>query len=593
MVNALRSRGARVGYAFYPGGHDWSVWYPRLNTMLELASGEVSRSPALIVARHHRHATSYRPLRRPDRARLGTYRRHGAGLYASSRHNHAPPSDAGALAGYQPPVATVSRPQPNQGRLLGALLLALVSAALINLGFVLQHRGLAQGRRTGRDGFGAALLNRTWLSGQAVGWIGFAGQIVAVALAPLTLVQAFAAGSLAITVPLVARTFGHRVGRAQLVAVVVVALSLASLPIGFSGGHNRLQGGALIGAALIALIAASGLGLTARTTTRAIAAGLFYGVADAAIKADALGVRAHGGAALLSGWTILAALATFGGFLAFQHALRGEDAVNPITLMNAFTAVIAAALGIVAFGESLGTSPAASIGHVMAIALVLACVRPLARAQQQLTASAGAPDPHGSFESGLAREPGGRRPHEAPLARPRTRAGIIAPVTRALVLAVGAALTVVALLLAALAGVGLLYGLRGLHWFAIGPRVPDALPLLQLAGFDGQPLGRVLVGWLLAGAVLGVALIRLRPSRRLLVVAVFGAAILLFASDASFALARNLRLDQVLLNREPPLGPWVECLLLAVGSVLPRPISRARVLAIPRPRMTRLERQPA
>ena len=50
----------------------------------------------------------------------------------------------------------------------------------------------------------------------------------------------------------------------------------------------------------------------------------------------------------------------------------------------------------------------------------------------------------------------------------------------------------------------------------------------------------------------------------------FGAVLLLFASDACYALARNLRLGGVLLNREPGLGPWVECLLLAAGGALPR-----------------------
>ena len=42
MARALRARGAPGGHRrFYPGGHDWSVWYPRLNQMLDLASWDV------------------------------------------------------------------------------------------------------------------------------------------------------------------------------------------------------------------------------------------------------------------------------------------------------------------------------------------------------------------------------------------------------------------------------------------------------------------------------------------------------------------------------------------------------------------------
>jgi len=38
MARALRARGAVVHTAVYPGGHQWGVWYPRLDQMLMLAS---------------------------------------------------------------------------------------------------------------------------------------------------------------------------------------------------------------------------------------------------------------------------------------------------------------------------------------------------------------------------------------------------------------------------------------------------------------------------------------------------------------------------------------------------------------------------
>ena len=71
-------------------------------------------------------------------------------------------------------------------------------------------------------------------------------------------------------------------------------------------------------------------------------------------------------------------------------------------------------------------------------------------------------------------------------------------------------------------------------------------------------------------------LIRFPAPRRALLIVMFGAVLLLSASDACYALARNLRLGDVLLNREPGLGPWVECLLLAAGGALPRAWSRRR-----------------
>ena len=56
------------------------------------------------------------------------------------------------------------------------------------------------------------------------------------------------------------------------------------------------------------------------------------------------------------------------------------------------------------------------------------------------------------------------------------------------------------LLTASAVSIGLLYSFRGLGWFSGGPRIGDALPLLQLAGFDGQPLDRVLVAGVLGWA---------------------------------------------------------------------------------------------
>ena len=565
MARALRARGVRVTDQFYPGGHDWSVWYPRLNQMLDLASWDIGHPPRRRI---------HRP-RLPNG--LGRLPRPISGRFPHAAWGPRRPfietvaTPVSRLAASPAVLAPARRHRRRSSlRLIGVLLLALASAALINLGFVLQHRGRAQDLSAGRTSLRHALVNRAWLGGQGLGWIGFGGQIVAVALAPLTLVQAFAAGSLAISVPVAARIMGQRVGRAQLVAVAVVAVSLASLPIGLGHHHGHLQPGALLMAALVAVLVAMALALRGRTLLQAIASGCLYGVADAAIKADALALRIHGPDALLSGWTMLAALATFGGFLAFQAALRGRDAVAPLSLMNAFTAVTAVGLGVGGFGESLGVSTTASVAHLIAIALVLACVRPLTRAQEHLmhTDDTAIPTPADAAPR-APRAPAARR------ARGRPPVGL-AVLGRTTATSAGATVTVV---IGALVGVGLLYSLRQLHWLTMGPSVPDALPLLQLAGFAGQPLVRVLAAWVPAGIVLGLALIRFPAARRALLILVFGAVLLLLASDASYALARNLRFGDVLLNRQPGLGPWVECLLLAAGGALPRTWSRRRAAA--------------
>lgn len=133
----------------------------------------------------------------------------------------------------------------------------------------------------------------------------------------------------------------------------------------------------------------------------------------------------------------------------------------------------------------------------------------------------------------------------------------------------GAALALLVIVVGLFAGTGWVYVLRGLGWLDVGPRIADSLPLLALASFDGQPLLRVIVAWLLAGVLVGIALMRMSPGRRGLVTGVLGLVILLVAAQAADALTRNLNFGQTLFSHWPGLGPILEALAFAAGSALP------------------------
>jgi hypothetical protein len=129
-----------------------------------------------------------------------------------------------------------------------------------------------------------------------------------------------------------------------------------------------------------------------------------------------------------------------------------------------------------------------------------------------------------------------------------------------------------------LTGIGWLYVLRGLGWLGAGPKVRDALPLLQLPGLDSQPLVRVLFAWVIAGALTAVPLIRVPRVRRAAVAGAVAIVLLLLASQAAFALARNLSFSDVLWSRRPGFGPLLEGLLFAAGCALPGPKPRGHGL---------------
>ncbi|MHB8695852.1 MAG: alpha/beta hydrolase-fold protein, partial [Solirubrobacteraceae bacterium] len=420
MAAAMQQAGIDAAYHIYAGGHDWELWNAHINGMIIRASRAMlpPNTPVGPIAPpvHHRRSVHQRAK--------GYARVSGSGAHHRLRLLNAR-AGARARGGTRPAAAhgqhhrqharapTVVAPlplEPLPRSLLGArhqrqtahprqthvpalpaakviigLLLALVSAALINLGFLFQHQGLEE---SGGEGFAGsvrgAIRSRTWLGGQVLGWVGFLTQIVAVVVAPLSLVQAFAAGGLALSVPLSAVIFGHRIVRGQMLAVLVIAAGLASLPIATPVVHEHLTSDRMMLAAIVAVAVATVLATSGAGVRQAVAAGIFYGVADAAIKAIAVLWSAHHAGTLLSGWTGLAAVGTFLGFLTFQTALRSGGAVSSISLMNAFAALVALGCGLLAFGESLGRDPLAVAGHVVAIGVVLLCVPPLAAAQEQI-----------------------------------------------------------------------------------------------------------------------------------------------------------------------------------------------------------------
>jgi hypothetical protein len=144
------------------------------------------------------------------------------------------------------------------------------------------------------------------------------------------------------------------------------------------------------------------------------------------------------------------------------------------------------------------------------------------------------------------------------------------------VLAVAVAATATA------AGVGWLYLL--FQWGALGagPHVTGALPLQQLAGNESQPLLRVVVAWLPAGAAAGAALAgltRLRWLGRAAVVALVGWAVLFASGAISDAIALNERVDQHLGPQLHSTGTWTAVGLMVIGSLLTAPAAAARARA--------------
>ncbi|MEO8687576.1 MAG: hypothetical protein ABI611_05080 [Solirubrobacteraceae bacterium] len=271
--------------------------------------------------------------------------------------------------------------------------LAVLASVALNGSYLLQHAGSRAGPavnvRRPLATLGALLRSRLWLAGAAAGAAGWALHVGALAHAPLSLVQAFAAGGLALTLPVAARAFGQRLARSEVIAVAVLVASLALLGL----GAGAVAAGAIPVLALAVSVGLAGLGagiLAAvdagprRAHLLGAAGGMLYGAADAATKAVTM---THGGllAAVLSPWTAVVVLTSVAAFACFQRGLQIGPAVPVIALMTGATNAVAILIGLVAFGESLGATAAFAALHVLAFVLAGAAGLVLAAAQGRVT----------------------------------------------------------------------------------------------------------------------------------------------------------------------------------------------------------------
>lgn len=119
------------------------------------------------------------------------------------------------------------------------------------------------------------------------------------------------------------------------------------------------------------------------------------------------------------------------------------------------------------------------------------------------------------------------------------------------------------------AGIGILYLIRDESVLRIGPMVPGALPLEQLAGRDGQPLAHMVIAWVPAGLVAGLALTsltRLGAVAKAACLAVLSAVTLLLAGALSDSIAVNDPLSPHLAPQLSRAGTWIAVGLFTGGS---------------------------
>jgi hypothetical protein len=267
------------------------------------------------------------------------------------------------------------------------LALAAVCALGTNAGWLIKHRGARESprmlHRRPLSSVRALFASRWFAAGMILASSAGLLHIVALALAPISVVQAVMAGGVVILAVLADRVFALRVLPRQWWGVMLAAIGLALL--GFAlppirGAHTHFSGGVMV--LFDALLLGGSVLLLGGSRLRRLAAfdgvligaagGLFFGISDVGVKA-LVGV-AHGGmlALLASPW-LAVVLAT--GLLAqyvSARSLQSGDAISVTALTGLAVNVANIAGGIIVFGDPLAGGWIGSAVEVIAFTLICA-----------------------------------------------------------------------------------------------------------------------------------------------------------------------------------------------------------------------------
>ena len=265
------------------------------------------------------------------------------------------------------------------------ILLSLVCAFATNVGFLLKHRGACAApdvslRRPVASAVG--LFRSKWFTiGLLVAIVAWVFHVAALALAPLSVVQAVISGGLVFLTVLAERYFGCAVGIRQWAGVGLTALGLVllavTLPSG-GGAHSSYSLAAMIAFESALLALGTFLVLSPRFGSHehhgvmlGTAAGILFGVSDVAIKAMTGTVGSHGFAGLLSPWLVMCIVASVIAFFASARGLQKGEAVPVITLTSAAANVTAISGGILVFGDPMPGDPLGIVVQSFAFVLVI------------------------------------------------------------------------------------------------------------------------------------------------------------------------------------------------------------------------------
>ncbi|TNC29242.1 hypothetical protein FG385_02340 [Amycolatopsis alkalitolerans] len=260
---------------------------------------------------------------------------------------------------------------------------AVLAAATNAAGSVMQRTGARkqpEGSRLSRDMLLHLVTQRVWIAGVLTTLAGLGLQALALANAPIVVVQSLLVSELGFVLVLSSVVFRTRLPAREWAALAGLGAGVALLLVSLSPGGGRphvpvptwlLASGVTV--ATVAVLVA--IGVRYRHVRRAaylgIAAGMWFGFTAVLID----GITADG---LFSAWqTYAMVVAGPAGFFLLQNALRAGPLVASQPGLTLANPLVALGWGVAVFGEQVRGGPWLA-GSLIAAALIAACTLQLA-----------------------------------------------------------------------------------------------------------------------------------------------------------------------------------------------------------------------
>ncbi len=262
-----------------------------------------------------------------------------------------------------------------------ALIVTLVSACALNVGYLIEHSVASKlppiSPRRPLQSARLLLGQRRWLLGfgiEATGWLLY---VLALALAPLSLVQATAAGGVGILAVMVSRYRNVPLTRLERLGVALSVSGLLLLGTSLAGAHGQGSNGSYLAVGVWLGASLAGAALATRVLPPLIRGGPAYGVATGLLFAagDVSTKAAVGGGgrvAFVAGLVLCYALGT----MVLQAGFQRGNPLATAGIATLFTNALPIVAGETIFDEPrpegwLGVVRVVSFGLVVAGAVAL------------------------------------------------------------------------------------------------------------------------------------------------------------------------------------------------------------------------------